>query len=393
MIQRAIFRSLSDHLREPEVTVITGMRRTGKTSALQYLLDQVPHANKLYLDLERLEYRRIFLQDSFAAMQADLAFLGFDFDMPGVMALDEVQLAPEVVSFIKYYHDHHRIKFLLSGSSSYYLKDRITESLAGRKRVFELGPLDFIEFLAFKEIDSAPLQKLRLQPFRSLVYDRYRVAYEEYLTYGGFPQVVLAEGHERKVAFQKDILQSYLELDVKILSDFSVIDDLYKLALMLSSRIGNKLDYQKLGVLTGLSRHKVRDYIQLFEATYFLMLIRPFSNNPDRAIAVQPKMYLTDHGLANQLARVESGAQFENALAVQLARIGQLQYFQKKSGQEIDFILDGRIAIEVKETPSSADLATLKSRAASIGITDTLLIGRMPPPARFEDFVWGGSVF
>ena len=393
MFERRVFRLLKEHLNEPEVTVITGMRRTGKTTTLKYLLEKTPHQNKLFLDLERLEFRRIFMQESFQEMQGDLEFLGFDFSKKGVIAIDEVQLIPEVVSFIKYYHDHFNIKFLLSGSSSYYLKNRMTESLAGRKRIFELYPLDFQEFLIFKEVDVEPLKGQKLQRFRPLVYQTYQRHYEEYLRFGGFPQVVLADAHQKKGQLLKDILNSYLELDIKILSDYSVIDDLFKLAVLLSARIGSKLDYQKIGVLTGLSRHKVKDYIQLFRSTYFLHLIKPYSLNPDRSIAVQPKIYMADNGLVNQFAQVSSGSLFENAIANQLIPLGNVNYHQKKTGQEIDFILNQKLAIEVKETPGSSDLRTLQSRARNIKIQDTLLIGRYPPGAEFRDFVWGGCVF
>ena len=99
MYHRPIFTELEKHLTEPEVSVITGMRRTGKTTALKYLLQKTAHGNKLYLDLERLEYRRIFTRNSFSEMQADLEFLGYDFSQKGVIAIDEVQLIPEVVSF------------------------------------------------------------------------------------------------------------------------------------------------------------------------------------------------------------------------------------------------------------------------------------------------------
>jgi len=393
MYKREIFDELEKHLDEREVTVITGMRRTGKTTALKYLLEKTPHENKLYLDLERLEYRRIFMRNSFSEMQADLEFLGYDFTKKGVIAIDEVQLIPEVVSFIKYYHDNYPVKFLVSGSSSYYLKNRMTESLAGRKQVYEIFPLDFFEFLTFKGVDTATFLKQRLQPFRPLVFSTYQHYYEEYLRYGGFPQVVLAGSPEKKEQILKDILNSYLELDIKILSDYSVIDDLFKLAILLSARIGSRLDYQKIGVLTGLSRHKVRDYIQLFKATYFLHLIEPFSLNPGRSIAVQPKIFLADSGLVNQFAQVSSGALFENSIANQLLRLGKVNYFQKRTGQEIDFILDGKKAIEVKETPGPSDMKTLRSRAADLDISDILLIGRFPPGIGFNDFVWGGCVF
>ena len=392
MYERKIFPELLRHLAEKEVSVITGMRRVGKTTALRYLLDQTPHDNKLYLDLERIEDRAIFTQKNFSEIQTDLEIKGIDFSQPAVIALDEVQLVPEAVSFIKYYHDHFPVKFIISGSSSYYLRNRITESLAGRKQIFEIYPLDFQEFLTFKEIDSRALQAQRLKPYRQVLYAQYTAAYEEFIQYGGFPDVVLAGTPEKKVRLLKDVLNSYIELDVKLLSDYSAIDDLYRLVSLLASRIGSRLDYTKLGSLIGISRHKVKDYMHLLERTYFLHLVSPYAANTDRAIAVQPKMYLADTGLVNQLAQVSSGALFENAIALQLMRLGPLTYFQLKTGQEIDFILDRRIATEVKETPTRSDANTLQARAATLGLEETWLIGRYPPRSDFADFVWGGSV-
>ncbi len=373
--------------------MITGMRRTGKTMAIKHLLSRIKHNNKLYLDLERIEYRRIFLSNSFTKMQADLEFMGYDFTRHGVIAMDEVQLVPEVVSFIKYFHDHYQVKFIISGSSSYYLKNRITESLAGRKRIFEMYPLDFIEFLRFKEVDIVPLESARMSNYRPLVYSQYQALYEEFLLFGGFPQVVMADKPSRKKQILLDILNSYIELDVKILSDYSLIDDLYRLVTLLSSRIGSKLDYQKIAAIMGINRHKIKEYIQLFEATYFLHIIPPFVSSPDRSIALQPKLYIADNGLVNQLAQVSSGAIFENAVANQLIRLGKTQYFQQKSGQEIDFVLNEEVAIEVKETPTPADVLILNKRASSVQLNKKILVGRYPPHTDFENFMWGGCLF
>ncbi|MDP5171893.1 MAG: ATP-binding protein [Bacteroidia bacterium] len=392
MYERKIYPDLLSHLAEKEVSVITGMRRVGKTTALRYLLDQTPHDNKLYLDLERIEDRAIFTQNNFSEIQTDLEIKGIDFSQPAVIALDEVQLVPDAVSFIKYYHDHFSVKFIISGSSSYYLRNRITESLAGRKQIFDMYPLDFQEFLTFKEIDSSPLQAFRLKPYRQSLYAQYTAHYEEFIQYGGFPDVVLAGTADKKVRLLKDVLNSYIELDVKLLSDYTAIDDLYRLVSLLASRIGSRLDYTKLASLIGISRHKVKDYLHLLERTYFLHLIKPYSANTDRAIAVQPKMYLADTGLISQLAQVSSGALFENAIALQLMRLGSLSYFQLKTGQEIDFILDRQTAIEVKETPTPSDSSVLVARATSLGLQETQLIGRYPPRSEFMDFIWGGMV-
>lgn len=393
MYQRSIFPALEEHLSEKEVTVITGMRRVGKTTALRYLLDKTPHENKLYLDLERLEDRAIFTQNNFSEIQKDLEIKGIDFSKLSVIALDEVQLVPDVASFIKYYHDHFPVKFLASGSSSYYLRNRFTESLAGRKRVFELYPLDFTEFLLFRSVDAKPLMNFRMQPYRRTLYALYKPHYEEFIQFGGFPEVALADSAERKRQYLKDVLNSYIELDVKLLADYSIIDNLYKLVSLLASRIGSKLDYSKIGSLLGLSRHKVKEYIHLLERTYFLHLVQPYSGSIDRAIAQQQKVYLADTGLVNQLAQIDSGSLFENAIAVQLLKTNELNYFQLKSGQEIDFIVNKKTAVEVKETPTPQDLKILKDRATMLGLEDTILAGRYPPGSDFEDFIWGGTVF
>lgn len=394
MYRRSIFPILEAHLSDKQVTVITGMRRVGKTTALQHLLDQTPHTNKVFLDLERMEDRSIFTQNNFGEIQADLTIKGIDFSQPAVIALDEIQLVPEAVSFIKYYHDHFPVKFIISGSSSFYLRNRISESLAGRKQIFEMYPLDFLEFLRFKEVDTTPLEAYPLQPYRRILYAQFKAYYEEYIQYGGFPEVVLADSPSKKERFLKDVLNSYIELDVKLLSDYSIVDDLYRLISLLAARIGSKMDYSKLGVLLGLSRHKIRDYMHLLEHTYFIHLIEPFSENIDRAIALQQKIYLADTGLASQLAQLNSGSLFENAVALQLLKLeNSVNYFQRKGGYEIDFVLNKKTAVEVKETPVPQDLKTLQDRALSIGLSDHILIGRYPPGSEFSNFVWAGSVF
>jgi predicted AAA+ superfamily ATPase len=254
-------------------------------------------------------------------------------------------------------------------------------------------PLDFVEFLHFREVDTAPLLNFRWQPYRRTLYALYKPHYEEYIKYGGFPEVALAGTAEKKVRFLQDVLNSYIELDVKLLADYSVIDDLYRLVSLLASRIGSKLDYSKIGVLLGINRHKIKEYIHLLEKTYFIHLIRPFSKNIDRTISLQQKVYLADTGLVNQLAQLDSGSIFENAIALQLLNTGEVNYFQRRNGQEIDFILDKKIAIEVKETPTPSNLKTLEKRAALLSLENTALVGRYPPGSDFTEFTWGGTIF
>lgn len=391
MIQRTIFPTLLEHLRKPQVTVITGMRRVGKSTALKYLLSQVTHDNKIYLDFEKADNRFIWNQTFYKDIEINLAVEGIDFSKPAVIALDEIQLVPQSTSVIKYLYDTYNVKFIVSGSSSFYLKNRFSESLAGRKQIFDMYPLDFAEFVAFKGENTEGVLRFAQQPFILTFYNKWKALYEEYLRFGGFPEVALADTEADKKAFLKDIVNAYIELDIALLSDFNASDDLYKIMRLLANRAGNKVDYSKLSVILGINRYKLKDYFELLEYTYFVKFISAFSSNPDREVKMQQKVYLADTGLLQTLSQVSSGQVFENAVAIQLSRLGELQYYQKLSGQEIDFILDRKVAIEVKETPSPKDLAILKSRAALLPISETRLIARYAPALDFKDFYWGGS--
>ncbi len=393
MFSRKLFPALEKHLSQKQVTVITGLRRVGKSTALKHLFAKCQTENKIYLDLERVENQAIFLKNSYADIERDLELLGFDFSQPGVIALDEIQMVKTSASIIKAFYDDFGTKFIVTGSSSFYLKNHFSESLAGRKRIFEMNPLDFEEFLWFKKINTKRVEKEKFKPFFQTFYDLYKIHYEEYLQFGGFPEVVLAVANDDKIAYLKDILNSHIELDVRLLGDISSSDVLYKLILLLANRVGSKVDYSKIASLLGVNRNKVKDYILLLEHTYLIRTIDVFSKGIDVAIAKQPKLYFTDNGLLQICGQLSSGSIFENAVANQLCNLGEVHYFEKNVGSEIDFILNKTTAIEVKETPSDFDLNTLNKRAKSLNIEDSIVIGRNLAPSGFKNFVWGGSIF
>jgi uncharacterized protein len=395
MIIRHAFQALRSHLAIRQVTVITGMRRVGKSTALQYLLQQSTHKTRLYLDCERIEIRNLLNRPDYESIADELQLMGLDLSKPSLLALDEIQLTENLPSFIKYIYDTYKVKIIVTGSSSYYMKNKFSESLAGRKRIFEMYPLSFQEFLLFKKVAVKQPEKYAWQPFNRAWYNHYKDLYEEYIRFGGFPEVALQRTKKNKEELLKDIINSYIELDVKLLSDYSVSDELYKLIKLLAARVGSKVDYSKLSSISGINRHKLNDYIQLLESTYLIYLVKPFTKNIDKEISQQPKLYFADTGILNSLAgeQVSGGQLFENAIAAQLKPQGTLQYYQKKTGQEIDFIFKSNTAIEVKETAIEQDLSILKQRAAALKIKKQILISRHLPGRGFEGFIWGGSLF
>ena len=389
MKSRDIFPILIEHLSQKQITVITGMRRVGKTTAIKYLLDNIASDNKIYIDLEKIENRYIFNQSTYKDIEISLSIEGIDFSKKSYIAIDEIQLVKNLPSVLKYFYDNYEVKFIVTGSSSFYIKNHFSESLAGRKTIFEMYPLSFSEYLEFKNIKVTYRFSGNFEKFNQTLYNKFKSYYLDYLHFGGFPEVVCSDNDKQKVDYLKDIINSYIELDIKLLSDFSQSDLLYKLIKLLSSRAGNKVEYSKLGAVLNINQQKIKEYILLLEFTYFIRLISPFTKSADREISQQQKLYFADNGILSTLTNAPSGVLLENSIANQLARLGEINYYAKKTGQEIDFILNKNTAFEVKETPVEQDLKTLLRRAKSINIEKAFVIGLHPT---FDNFVWAATV-
>lgn len=391
MFRRKIYTKLEFHLDKKQVTVLTGMRRTGKTTLVKQLMVASSIKQKLFFDLERLDYRKLFEQENYDGIVLALEQQGVDFSEKVLIGLDEIQLTPNIPSVIKYLYDHYDIKFIVTGSSSYYIKNKFQESMAGRKKIFEIYPLDFGEFLTFNDIKYKPLQ--RLDDIKNSVseYERLKPYYEAYITYGGFPQVVLAKSSDDKIDLLQDIISSYLNIDIIQLSDIRKTEEIEKLVRLLAVRIGTKLDISKLANSTGLSRPTVENYIYLLESSYLISTIPVYSMNADKEIVKAKKIYFTDTGIATQLAILSSGAMFENTLFNQLKHFGEVSYYQMKNGNEIDFILDKNTAFEAKEAAYENDYTKMMRLAKNVKIAQGKVIARHLTES-FENMVWGGMI-
>ena len=355
-ISRKIEKKVMSYMDNKEVIVLTGFRRVGKTALMQNIYDSLKTDNKIFLDLESPINQRIFSEQNYDNIVKSLNRFGLDFTKRAYVFLDEIQILKNTPSVVKYLYDHYNIKFCLTGSSSFYLKNYFNESMSGRKYVFELFPLDFEEFLQFKNA------KLSV----GASYDFLSGFYQEYLEYGGFPAVVLANSLDTKRRALDDVLGSYFELDVKTLSDFRDNENLKKLLFLLTSRVGNKLEVTKLAESLGVSRPTVYEYLNFFEQTYLIHLIKPLSGSKDIQIKSVPKLYFNDTGLLNQIGQVSIGQLFENKVFNQLYTKLQyffsgkfseekLNYYQLKSGAEIDFVERKEVGYEVKVNATQQD--------------------------------------
>lgn len=394
MHHRQIWPKLKAELAQPEILVLTGPRQVGKTTTLQWLLDQIESTNKLYFDLENLIDRQLFETHNYNSVIQEITKRGLSLDQPLYLAIDEIQLYPNLPSLVKYLYDHYSIKFLLTGSSSFYIKNRFSQSMAGRKLIFELFPLSFQEFLDFKDFTYRLPSTLDLkQTFDSATYHRLKSFYDEYLEFGGLPKVVLTSDTSRKRQLLEEIYSSYINLDVQNLADFKSTADLRNVVQLLAARVGNRLNVTQIANVTGLTRVTVDNYLEFLEATYLIRTIPAVSNSTDIRVKLPKKVYFIDTGIANINADLSLGSKFENTVRHQLSFYGDLSYFANRDW-EIDFILkqlDQSVALEVKETPTPADAQALSIRSQNLNLTTSRLIGHAPS-AKFTDYLWAGNI-
>lgn len=382
--RRSIQNELEEQLKFKEIVVVTGMRRVGKTTLLRMIYDSIKDENKVFLDLENLIDQEIFKEKDFNNIWKNLKQVGLSPEQRAYIFLDEIQACPEITKAVKYLYDHYNIKFFLTGSSSFYLRNLFPESLSGRKVVFELFSLNFAEFLVFKEVNKESVLSFvdKDSSKNKLAFEKYHHYFKEYCQFGGFPQVVIEENETQKNRYLSDILSSYFEKDIHQMADFRNLSAIKELIRLLLPRIGSKLEITKIAHEVGVSRETIYSYLSFLEGSYFMYRISPYSTNVDREVSGTKKIYFCDNGLLNLFGKVSEGALLENAVFLNLKQFGQINYYQKRSGKEIDFVIqDLKTAFEVKKKGTEYDLQLLEKLALSLNLDRYYLISE-----QFNDF-------
>ena len=357
-----------------EVIVITGMRQVGKTSLIKLVLENLPDSTpSFYLDLEDMNLLEICNKGA-NSLVAYLNLFGADFTRRLIVAIDEIQYLQNPSNLLKLLHDHHpNIKLIVSGSSSLEIRSKFSDSLAGRKALFELDTLSFSEFIQFRDQKALTVKANAgslmdvvangSNEYAMLVAAILEPHLSDYLAWGGFPGVTLHAEAERKQSLLKDIHTSYIRKDIKDIANIEDVMGYNRLLQLLAGQCGNLVNIHELSGTVGLSINTVKKYLFLLEQTYILTLLRPWHSNQRKELTKMPKVYFNDIGLRN-IARgtinphvPHDGAQIENFVFCELKKRfipnETLFFWRTSGGAEVDFIAvqqDGRpLAIEVKE--------------------------------------------
>jgi predicted AAA+ superfamily ATPase len=380
MLKRSLYHIILPHLQHKNAIVITGMRQVGKTTLMKQLADAW-QGKQLWFDFDNPLDLLTFENINYDAIYRDLQRkTRANDDERLLVCIDEIQNYPEITKIIKYLIDHFKIKFIVTGSSNYYLRNLFPESLSGRKFLFVLHPLSYREYLFFQ----GKLPENELQPSPDDFFAVHSPAssmrraelYDEYMEFGGFPEVAVTTDQQTKKLILRNIFSSFFEKDIKVFSELKDVRELRDLILLLGPRNGNILDITRIASELGVNRVKIYNYLEFLEGTFFLRLLPRYTKSIDRSVAGGKKVYFSDTGLLNLISRTTPGQLLETTVANQLQHYGEISYYNKRNTAEIDFILNGEIALEVKQKAIEPDIRKLERIAGSIGLSRYYIVSK-----------------
>lgn len=367
MKPRYAFQKLKTQLNKPKISVILGPRQVGKTTILKALHREI---GGIYLDLDIFSnYEKVASYEQFLTTIKAEGYRNEQKE-PFFVFLDEFQRYDDLTVILKNIYDHHQknVKVFVTGSSSLNIKNKVQESLAGRKITTYLYPLSFKEFLIFTERDDLLKQLINLQNIERA--DEYYksvpelIKYlEEFMIYGGYPELVLAEDQDEKYEILESIFDAYVNKDLVDYLKIEKIKNAKTLIQKIAINHAQIANYSGFASLCELNSQTVKNYIEIFKETYIINELKPFFTNKNKEVSKAPKLYFFDNGVRNFFInnfsapniRGDTGFLFESLYISELIKTGVkpsfIKYFRTKKKTEVDIIIDKAshlTAIELK---------------------------------------------
>ena len=343
MIDRELRQSIENKLFKGKAIIITGARQTGKTTLVHRVLND--QKNIVHLNCDEPVVRE-------SLTNANLADLQRVIGQNKIVFIDEAQRVKNIGLTLKLITDNIKeVQLIVTGSSSLDLANEINEPLTGRKWEFQLFPISWGEYVAYRGFLKA----------KSELNQR--------IIYGMYPDVINHPGDENEVLLQ--LSDSYLYKDLLAFKGIRKPDLLEKLLQALSLQIGSEVSYNELSKLLQVDKNTVAKYIDLLEKTFVVFSVPSFSKNMRKEISKGKKIYFYDCGIRNAVIsnfnnlelRTDKGPLWENFLMSE--RLKSLRYAGKRAKmhfwrttdqREIDYIeteADSIRAWEMKWNPNA----------------------------------------
>lgn len=398
LYKREILHDILAQADNKEIILLTGARQTGKTTLLKQIETKLSEDRPtFFLNLENLEFVRL-LNDA-----PENLFKIFPLDKRSLkrqcVFIDEVQYLENPTNFLKYIFDEYAdtVQLIVSGSSAFYIDKKFTDSLVGRKKIFNVYPLSLRDFLIFKgREDILEYVPKRFLPDNVNLLDKLPLVFkkdlellvEELMMYGGYPRVVLSPDIQEKKAVLEELATSYIKKDI-LEADIKEGEKYYDLFKILSAQIGGQINTNELANTLNISRPTVSHYLYVMQKSFHFALVKPFSRNRRKEIGKMPKGYFFDTGLRNYFinnfnsmsARQDPGQVLENFVFKQFSsklNLDDIKYWRTATGDEVDFVINEKIAFEVKYRstgfiPSKYDAFTKQYKSISLHLISYIM--------------------
>lgn len=318
--------------------VIYGPRRIGKTTAVKHFLADIKDKTIKYDVGDDLALRQLFNSE----LRKDI----LDYARPyEVIVVDEAQQIAKVGLAVKMIIDEFPEKIiLLTGSSSFDLAQNLGEPLTGRKFTMTLLPL------AQEEIVLSNFER--------------KLNVEDFLIFGAYPEVLLAEDHLAKIKILQELVASYLFKDILALDKLRSPELLLDITKCLAFQIGHEVSFNEISRTVGADIKKVQRYIDVLEKSFVIKKVRAFSRNPRNEISKKAKFYFYDIGVRNGVIsqfnlltnRNDIGALWENFIFMELFKkanlageVSSFYFWRNKAGEEVDIVIESGDSIQAVE--------------------------------------------
>ncbi|MBT3227193.1 MAG: ATP-binding protein [Deltaproteobacteria bacterium] len=362
MFPRTLANRILSRFSSHEIVFLLGTRQTGKTTLSHLLAESSSYSENVvrFFDFEDKQFRQLFNTATLASLKQILRLEGINADQSYLLVFDEIQLLDDPSNLLKLLHDHFpNLKIIATGSSSLQIKTKFSDSLAGRKHVYLIEPLNFDEFLVFRGEDR--LAKLRemnrerlpieaLHPIVAAGHDHFLSLFEEYLIFGGYPEVVLIEEKQEKLQKLESIAGSYIQKDIREVANIENITAYNNLLKYLAINAGAQFNLSSARETIGISANTLSKYLNLLEETFIIQELPPFFTNRNKEISKSKKFYFKDSGLNNFFLqnfnpldlRRDAGTLYEtyvfNTMLQERNVVSSLYFYRTQSKSEIDFV-------------------------------------------------------
>ena len=342
MKPRILARTIRKALKTFPAIVVTGPRQSGKTTLLKVLFSKT--------------HQFVTLEDPDIRIRAKEDPIHFLERYSAPVIIDEIQYAPELLSYIKTRIDQNRKpgQWLFTGSQNFVLMQGISQSLAGRAAVLSLLPFSFSERIEQGEIAREATEWLKKLTFQKKCEDK--ISLSEVILRGSYPEIASKRSVDRQL-WCGSYISTYLERDVRNLAQIGDLSQFERFLRLCATRTGQLLNLSELAKEIGMSVPTVKRWISILETGHQIYLLYPYYKSLGKHLVKSPKLYFNDSGLASYLLGLHDretllsspnfGNLFETMIVTDFLKrflhFGQMPsmyYLRTRDGLEIDLVLE-----------------------------------------------------